>query len=153
MPCKIYSPNPMLIERLTDVEKSLSCTAKHTDRSEVKQPSGLRHNIRLLPSCSGCSSTRTASVLRAQSRPTVSSVRAFQQVQTASRKPATRKLTLSAKSSPAKTIKGRVPLPDHLPVEQIKIHPEGDLSGTVCNGTEVTDELEIRPARLAYIKR
>ena len=48
--------------------------------------------------------------------------------------------------------KGRVPLPDHLPVEEIEIHPEGDLSQMVCIGTEVTDELEIRPARF-YIKR
>jgi len=48
--------------------------------------------------------------------------------------------------------KGRLPLPDHLPVEEIEIHPEGDLSGMVCIGTEVTDELELEPARF-YIKR
>lgn len=48
--------------------------------------------------------------------------------------------------------KGRLPLPDHLPVEEIEIHPEGDLSGMVCIGREVTDELELEPARF-YIKR
>jgi len=47
---------------------------------------------------------------------------------------------------------GRLPLPDHLPVEQIEIHPEGDLSGMVCIGTEITEELECCPARF-YIKR
>ena len=48
--------------------------------------------------------------------------------------------------------KGRLPLPDHLPVEQIEIYPEGDLSGMVCIGSEVTEELEVEPARF-YIKR
>jgi transposase len=48
--------------------------------------------------------------------------------------------------------KGRHRLPDHLPVEEIEIHPEGDLSGMVCIGREVTDELELEPARF-YIKR
>jgi transposase len=48
--------------------------------------------------------------------------------------------------------KGRLPLPDHLPVEQIEIYPEGDLSGMICIGKEVTEELEVEPARF-YIKR
>lgn len=48
--------------------------------------------------------------------------------------------------------KGRISLPDHLPVEEIEIHPEGDLSEMVCIGKEVTDELELKPARF-YIKR
>jgi len=37
-------------------------------------------------------------------------------------------------------------------VEEIQIHPEGDLSQMVCIGKEITDELEMVPARL-YIKR
>ncbi len=41
---------------------------------------------------------------------------------------------------------GRQPLPAHLPVEEIEIHPEGDLSGMVCIGKETTDELEYTPA-------
>lgn len=48
--------------------------------------------------------------------------------------------------------KGRKPLPDHLPVEEIKIYPEGDLSEMVLIGEEVTDELECEPARY-FIKR
>ena len=48
--------------------------------------------------------------------------------------------------------KGRMPLPDHLPVEEIEIYPEGDLSDKVCIGKEVTEELEYEPAKY-YIKR
>src|SRR5690606_37677566 len=48
--------------------------------------------------------------------------------------------------------KGRVKLPEHLPVEEIEIHPEGDLSGMVCIGKEITEELECEPAKF-YIKR
>lgn len=48
--------------------------------------------------------------------------------------------------------KGRLPLPDHLPVEEIEIYPEGDLSQMSCIGKEVTEELELAPARF-YIKR
>ena len=48
--------------------------------------------------------------------------------------------------------KGRLPLPDHLPVEEIEIFPDGDLEGMVCIGKEITEELELEPARF-YIKR
>src|SRR5690625_4675625 len=48
--------------------------------------------------------------------------------------------------------KGRLPLPDHLPVEELEIHPEGELSEMVCIGKQVTEELELEPARF-YIKR
>ena len=37
---------------------------------------------------------------------------------------------------------GRAKLPDHLPVEEIEIHPEGDLSDKVCIGKETTDVLD-----------
>jgi transposase len=47
---------------------------------------------------------------------------------------------------------GRAKLPAHLPVEEIEIHPEGDLSDMVCIGKEVTEELECEPARF-FIKR
>lgn len=47
---------------------------------------------------------------------------------------------------------GRLPLPEHLPVEEVHIYPAEDYSAMVCIGQEVTDELEIQPARL-YIKR
>lgn len=48
--------------------------------------------------------------------------------------------------------KGRTPLPDHLPVEEIVIDPEEDTSDMVCIGKEVTEELECIPAKF-YIKR
>lgn len=43
--------------------------------------------------------------------------------------------------------KGRLPLPRHLPVEEIEIYPPGDLSGMVLIGKEITEELECTPAR------
>ena len=61
-------------------------------------------------------------------------------------------ITYLRTKKPRPNHKGRLRLPDHLPVEEIEIHPEGDLSQMVCIGTEITDELEMVPARL-YIKR
>jgi len=48
--------------------------------------------------------------------------------------------------------KGRAKLPEHLPVQEIEIYPEGDLSEMVCIGKEITEELECEPAKF-YIKR
>jgi transposase len=48
--------------------------------------------------------------------------------------------------------KGRAKLPAHLPVEEIEIYPQGDLSQMVCIGKEITEELECEPAKF-YIKR
>jgi transposase len=48
--------------------------------------------------------------------------------------------------------KGRVALPDHLPVEEVEIYPEGDLSEMTCIGKEITEELECVPARF-FIRR
>lgn len=47
---------------------------------------------------------------------------------------------------------GRIPLPDHLPVEEIVLEPEEDTTGMKCIGKEVTDQLELVPAKL-FIKR
>ena len=47
---------------------------------------------------------------------------------------------------------GRLPLPDHLPVEEIIIEPSEDTSLMKCIGKEVTDQLELIPAKL-FIKR
>ncbi len=47
---------------------------------------------------------------------------------------------------------GRAKLPDHLPVEEIEIHPKGDLSNQICIGKEVTDVLDYVP-RYFKIKR
>lgn len=40
---------------------------------------------------------------------------------------------------------GRAKLPDHLPVEEIEIHPAGDLSDKICIGKETTDVLDYVP--------
>lgn len=48
--------------------------------------------------------------------------------------------------------KGRAKLPEHLPVIEKHIHPEGDLSEMVCIGKEITEELECEPAKF-YINR
>jgi len=47
---------------------------------------------------------------------------------------------------------GRMPLPSHLPVEEIVIEPEVDTTDMVRIGEEITEELEYTPARF-YIKR
>ena len=47
---------------------------------------------------------------------------------------------------------GRMTLPSHLPVEETIIEPEEDTTGMKCIGKEVTDQLELIPAKL-FIKR
>lgn len=47
---------------------------------------------------------------------------------------------------------GRLALPSHLPVEEIIIEPQEDTTGMKCIGKEVTDQLELTPAKL-YIRR
>jgi len=47
---------------------------------------------------------------------------------------------------------GRLRLPDHLPVEEIIIEPEEDVTGLKCIGHEVTDELEYHQAILKIIR-
>ena len=47
---------------------------------------------------------------------------------------------------------GRLALPSHLPVEEIVIEPREDTAGLKCIGKEVTDQLELIPAKL-FIKR
>ncbi|MCM4161947.1 IS66 family transposase [Antarcticibacterium flavum] len=48
--------------------------------------------------------------------------------------------------------KGRMALPEHLPVEEIEIYPQEDITDMICIGKEVTNELEYEPAKY-YIKR
>jgi len=47
---------------------------------------------------------------------------------------------------------GRLALPSHLPVNEIIIEPSEDVTGMVCIGKEITEELEITPAK-AFINR
>jgi transposase len=42
---------------------------------------------------------------------------------------------------------GRAKLPEHLPVEEIELYPEGNLEEMTCIGKEVTEELDYVPAR------
>lgn len=64
---------------------------------------------------------------------------------------ATQKITYERKKR-RKNHPGRMPLPDHLPVEEIMIEPEVDTTDMIRIGEEVTEELEYIPARF-YIKR
>src|SRR5690625_6038106 len=64
---------------------------------------------------------------------------------------ATQKITYQRKKR-QKNHPGRMSLPDHLPVEEIVIHPEVDTADMVRIGEEVTEELEYIPAHF-YIKR
>src|SRR5690625_5523772 len=52
---------------------------------------------------------------------------------------ATQKITYERKKR-RKNHPGRMPLPDHLPVEEIVIEPEIDTTGMVRIGEEVTEE-------------
>ena len=47
---------------------------------------------------------------------------------------------------------GRLALPSHLPVEEIIIEPKEDTTGMKCIGKEITEQLELVPAKL-FIKR
>ena len=134
-----------LIERLTDVEKTAQLQVQQLKEKLSKKDRIIAQLQRLL---FGQKRERFEGNPAQQSLP-------FEQQQEQTGEPEARHqetITYVRKKQSRENHKGRVPLPDHLPVEQIEIHPEGDLSGMVCIGTEVTDELEIRPVRF-YIKR
>lgn len=61
------------------------------------------------------------------------------------------KISYERKKAALSAHAGRQPLPDHLPVEEIEIHPDGDLTDMVCIGNEVTEELEYKPG--SYFNR
>src|SRR5690606_22179197 len=42
---------------------------------------------------------------------------------------------------------GRTKLPEHLPVEEIALYPEGNLEEMTCIGKEITEELDYKPAQ------
>jgi transposase len=52
------------------------------------------------------------------------------------------------KKKPKKKHQGRLKLPSHLPVKEITIEPAEDVTGMVCIGEEVTEELDYTPAKL-----
>jgi transposase len=43
---------------------------------------------------------------------------------------------------------GRMPLPSHLPVNEIVLEPLEDTTNMICIGKEVTEELDYTPAKL-----
>jgi transposase/uncharacterized coiled-coil protein SlyX len=61
-------------------------------------------------------------------------------------------ITYTRKKAKRENHPGRMALPDHLPVKEIIIEPEEDTTGMKCIGKEVTDQLELVPAKL-LIKR
>ena len=61
-------------------------------------------------------------------------------------------ITYVRKKKTRKSHPGRTSLPNHLPVEEIIIEPEEDTTGMRRIGQEITDQLELTPAKL-YIKR
>ncbi|RYF84813.1 MAG: IS66 family transposase [Chitinophagaceae bacterium] len=64
----------------------------------------------------------------------------------------TEKITYERKKVSSSTHPGRVPLPEHLPVEEVDIHPEEDTTDMVCIGVEVSEQLEYRPASYVRIR-
>lgn len=64
----------------------------------------------------------------------------------------TEEITYTRKKEKRDNHPGRFPLPDHLPVEEIILEPKEDTSGLKCIGKEVTDKLELVPAKL-FINR
>jgi len=61
-------------------------------------------------------------------------------------------ITYVREKSKRKNHPGRMSLPAHLPVEEITLEPEEDTTGMRKIGQEITDQLELVPAKL-YIKR
>jgi len=64
----------------------------------------------------------------------------------------TEQITYTRKKRQRQNHPGRTALPDHLPVEEIILEPKEDTTSLKCIGKEVTDKLELIPAKL-FIKR
>lgn len=64
----------------------------------------------------------------------------------------TEQITYSRKKKSKKDHPGRLPLPDHLPVKEIILEPQEDTTGLKCIGQEITDKLDIIPAKLLILR-
>jgi len=62
------------------------------------------------------------------------------------------KITYTRKKKQRQNHPGRIPLPDHLPVKEIILEPAEDTSGLKYIGKEVTDKLELVPAKLFILR-
>jgi transposase len=65
---------------------------------------------------------------------------------------ATEEISFKRRKPKKRNHKGRLPLPDHLPVEEIFIEPEEDVTGLKCIGKEITEELEYEAAVFKIIR-
>jgi transposase len=68
------------------------------------------------------------------------------------KEPCTEEITYTRKKNSKKKHPGRFPLPNHLPVKEIVIEPKEDTSGLKCIGKEITDKLELVPAKLFILR-
>jgi transposase len=64
----------------------------------------------------------------------------------------TEQLTYTRRKKSHPNHPGRIALPEHLPVEEIILEPGEDTTGLKCIGKEITDKLDLSPAKL-IIKR
>ncbi|MCO6464992.1 MAG: transposase [Bradyrhizobiaceae bacterium] len=65
---------------------------------------------------------------------------------------AAKEVATNERRKPGKKHQGHMALPEHLPVVEMVIEPWGDLTGMKRIGAEVTEELELQPAKV-FIKR
>lgn len=61
-------------------------------------------------------------------------------------------ITYVRKKNKRESHPGRLPLPSHLPVKEIVIEPKEDTTGMKCIGQEITEQLELIPAKLFVIR-
>jgi transposase len=66
--------------------------------------------------------------------------------------PETEDISYSRKKKKRDNHPGRLPLPDHLPVVEVILEPEEDTTGMKCIGKEITEQLELAPAKFFIIR-
>ena len=64
----------------------------------------------------------------------------------------TEQITYTRKKKPRPNHPGRIALPDHLPVKEIILEPKEDITGLKCIGKEITEKLELVPAKLFTLR-
>jgi len=66
--------------------------------------------------------------------------------------PATERISYERRKTRAKPHPGRTPLPEHLPVRQVRIEPAEDTDGLIEIGQDVTRKVDYIPAKLEVIE-
>jgi len=64
----------------------------------------------------------------------------------------TEQINYTRKKKPRPNHPGRIALPDHLPVKEIILEPKEDITGLKCIGKEITEKLELVPAKLFTLR-